>query len=257
LDFVRQRVGSNSDKSDQEVLTSAVATNSGDGGEISSAPLEAMKQNRVVDVWELQRRVTLFHKTWQAPFLPHDGEKQWRWVDMQYRRHPWAVGDQAACASRAFPVLELPEGWKQRADCKGFQVATARGPSDSEGWQYAVDLYASDELWYADPTWFHCRRRLWRLEVEVAADSASSTGSADMVEALEASTAQTRRRGFAAFALMLLLLLLALAAASWYGPLGSLSSSGADLCITQPSGECSWQDSRSLPLSDTASAFGG
>lgn len=28
-----------------------------------------------LQVWELQRRTTMFHDDWRAPFLPHDGQK--------------------------------------------------------------------------------------------------------------------------------------------------------------------------------------
>lgn len=36
-------------------------------------------------VWELQRRTTMFHDDWRAPFLPHDGQKPHGWIEMGER----------------------------------------------------------------------------------------------------------------------------------------------------------------------------
>lgn len=235
VDFVHQRVG---DGSASSIASGSVprslsqSTSDGNG----TLPRDMVTRTRLVEVWELQRRVTLFHSTWQAPFLPHDGEKQWRWVDMAYQRHPWSVGDKAACSSRTFPVLELPAGWKPREGCKGFEVAAPPGPSDSEGWQYGADFYASSELWYSDPTWFHCRRRLWRMEVEV-----EGVGDMETVVAPNTQRASTRSRFFTAFALLLVLLVLliifggAQTPASLWG--ASILSSPAS-CIEGQSDEC-------------------
>eukprot|EP00913_Durusdinium_trenchii_P023860 g22408.t1 len=39
-------------------------------------PSRAQHGERIVfEVWELQRRTTMFHDDWRAPFLPHDGQK--------------------------------------------------------------------------------------------------------------------------------------------------------------------------------------
>jgi hypothetical protein len=254
LDFVRRR--------GQGEVSNLVCEASGPtdpqldhSDEVAASPLATMKKNRIVEVWELQRRVTLFHKTWQAPFLPHDGEKQWRWVDMQYRMHPWAVGDKAECASRAFPVLDLPNGWKQREGCKGFEVVAPPGPGDAEGWQYAVDLYTSDELWFADPSWFHCRRRLWRMEVEVTCDADDGKSSEVVGNSPAVPSKWTRARCLAAVALLLLLLLLLLVLVM-FAMADVPFSSSTDSCDAAGTGECSWWHGRLPSLPGTTPALG-
>jgi len=122
-----------------------------------------VKARVMVTVWELQRRWTLFHTTWQAPFLPHDGEKSWRWVDMDYREHPWAVPPLAASAAAAVPIIEPPEKeWGQGEQQTTWNVAEPGGPCDQQGWQYAVDFYQDRSYWVSTSQWHHCRRRLWK-----------------------------------------------------------------------------------------------
>ncbi|CAK0845163.1 unnamed protein product [Prorocentrum cordatum] len=118
---------------------------------------------RVVEVWELQRRRTLFHDTWEAPFLPHDGQLQLRWVGADYQRHAWTPGTlaQEDCAGSSTPPLVAPEGWA--ALDAAWSVVECPG-QEPEGWQYAVDFYRGGDLWGSQPALCHCRRRLWRRE---------------------------------------------------------------------------------------------
>jgi hypothetical protein len=121
----------------------------------------------VTEVWELQRRTTLFHDTWRAPFLPHDGRKRWRWVDRQYCKHPWArEGSRQTSANSSKPPFGPPGGdGRQEAQ---WVLAEAPEHSDSEGWQYALDFYSSDARWGSSQVMCHCRRRLWRLQQKTA-----------------------------------------------------------------------------------------
>lgn len=114
----------------------------------------------IVEAWELQRRTTVFHSDWRAPFLPHDGEKKCRWVDADYKQHPWAASKRLESALSDTPAIEAPPGWK--SDGNRFVVATSPAPCDEDGWQYAVDFYRSAQYWGASPKALHCRRRLWR-----------------------------------------------------------------------------------------------
>jgi len=129
---------------------------------LSTKSLGSPRSGIVVEVWELQRRLTLFHTKWQAPFLPHDGEKSWRWVDKDYRRHEWLSGPWAQVVESDEPPLKVPKSFQAEGD---WEVVKTEG-SDADGWMYGVDLYQNDDMWYSHPTWFHCRRRLWRIVVE-------------------------------------------------------------------------------------------
>mmetsp|Transcript_78641 Transcript_78641/g.200159 ORF Transcript_78641/g.200159 Transcript_78641/m.200159 type:complete len:315 (+) Transcript_78641:1-945(+) len=202
--------------SSRQALPSLLSTRT-----ISSKSLGSPKADAgrvVVEVWELQRRLTLFHTTWQAPFLPHDGEKQWRWVDKEYRTHPWAVESLEASGDSDTPALKLPWHLQQRQGGAGWEVQSTP-TSDADGWAYGLDLYQSDELWFANPTWFHCRRRLWRIELQDA--------TANGLSALECMSPRSlRRRSGArmlmAFLMMMLLLVAVLIAGWWmYSPASS------------------------------------
>jgi len=131
------------------------------------------KRMLVAEVWELQRRYTLFHQSWDAPFLPHDAEKKWRWVDNQYCRHTLLTA-RGQCVDRELvsqidspnEVLLPPPGWKALGS-DIWKVVPAPGSCDEECWQYAVDFYTTDSAWSDAPAWMHCRRRRWRAEFEV------------------------------------------------------------------------------------------
>lgn len=148
------------------VLLDVLARRAGEPGKAQGLRRTASLQEggKVVEVWELQRRVTVFHDTWQAPFLPHDLSKRWRWVNEKYLRHQWVACPRNFAATSDLPSLEIPTGWHCRG--VGWEVVEAPGPSDEEGWQYAVDFYTSDNLWGACPTMLHCRRRRWRVVLE-------------------------------------------------------------------------------------------
>eukprot|EP00405_Crypthecodinium_cohnii_P041294 CAMPEP_0206555428 /NCGR_PEP_ID=MMETSP0325_2-20121206/17788_1 /ASSEMBLY_ACC=CAM_ASM_000347 /TAXON_ID=2866 /ORGANISM="Crypthecodinium cohnii, Strain Seligo" /LENGTH=747 /DNA_ID=CAMNT_0054055727 /DNA_START=100 /DNA_END=2343 /DNA_ORIENTATION=+ len=123
---------------------------------------------RVEWVWELQRRTTIFGTEWNAPFLPHDGKKSVRWVDVSYKPHPLLKDgpnqDPAACAS---PPLKVPSGYKP---ISGWQVEASAG-TDPDGWEYAVDFYRSDRYWHSTLAARSVRRRRWKAKfVEARSD---------------------------------------------------------------------------------------
>mmetsp|Transcript_86535 Transcript_86535/g.193499 ORF Transcript_86535/g.193499 Transcript_86535/m.193499 type:complete len:600 (-) Transcript_86535:62-1861(-) len=127
------------------------------------------KEHCTVDIWEVQRRVTIFHDTWAAPFLPTDGLMRRRWVSqtvtgngysLEYVTHPWTKGSEEENALCEVPPLEPRCGWQ--LDDKGWDVLHVTGFTDSQGWQYGVDLYVQPSLYCTSSFLRHCRRRLWR-----------------------------------------------------------------------------------------------
>lgn len=143
---------------------------------------------QVVQVWEVQRRKTLFHSDWHAPFMLHDGDTCWRWVNEDYERHPWITVSQEESASSSVPPLTAPTGWVE--SCKSWceiegdeDGATA---CDEEGWQYAIDFVRHSWLWGPSGTAFHCRRRLWKCSFvkapAAALQSQSDGGSTGAVQ---------------------------------------------------------------------------
>lgn len=106
-----------------------------------------------VFVWELQRRSTIFSSNWAAPFLPHDGQKAWRWVDSSYLKHPWLNSeDREAVGKSDVPPLEPREGWK---------AIRGRDWEVSSDWQYSLDFATDKRMWGNIEFPFHVRRRLW------------------------------------------------------------------------------------------------
>lgn len=118
----------------------------------------------VVEVWELQRRVTLFHSSWRAPFLPHDATCQWRWVVLgnHYQQHEWVEGTRESCAASEAPPIRPPLGWRAGQ----WFVSRAPGDCDEAGWQYAHDFYVGSHHWGGSITAMHVRRRLWCCFIE-------------------------------------------------------------------------------------------
>jgi hypothetical protein len=113
----------------------------------------------IVYIWELQRRYTIFSQVWRPPFLPHDGRKRWRWVDMSYKKHCWT---QPACCEDA-QVCDIPpvgpqEGWSPMG---AWEISFGTGDRDNDGWQYAIDFYHDSTLWNQNLHVAHVRRRLW------------------------------------------------------------------------------------------------
>jgi hypothetical protein len=136
--------------------------------ELVKAPRSVQPRQRVVDIWELQRRTTIFQQDWGAPFLPHDRKKRWRWLDLDYRLHPWSCsGSRKTFAACEEPPLAPPPSWRQ---CTKWTVLPSSGSEQSSGgWEYAVDFYQDDNLWSSSKTaaaGCHCRRRLWRCTFE-------------------------------------------------------------------------------------------
>lgn len=126
------------------------------GNSISNSPVQ--KATCTLEIWELQRRYTLFSHTWHAPFLPHDGVKRWRWVDESYQKHPWTtVTNRLDAAKGDVPPVKPERGWGPLAEW----MVSHGTDCDSEGWQYAIDFYHHAMYWTESPQGFHVRRRLW------------------------------------------------------------------------------------------------
>ncbi|CAK8997241.1 unnamed protein product [Durusdinium trenchii] len=122
-------------------------------------PSRAQHGERIVfEVWELQRRTTMFHDDWRAPFLPHDGQKQARWVDDRYHKHPWVLMTSGDAAVKDRPPISGPAAMCEQEE---WHVAT-EGHKDKEGWQYAPDFYKKPNKWGAKAAICLCRRRLWK-----------------------------------------------------------------------------------------------
>mmetsp|Transcript_34395 Transcript_34395/g.78389 ORF Transcript_34395/g.78389 Transcript_34395/m.78389 type:complete len:708 (+) Transcript_34395:166-2289(+) len=108
-------------------------------------------------VWEVQRRPAIWSENWYPPFLPHDGQKRWRWVDTTYSVHPWcSAKSRQACSASDLPPLDAPEDWVANGKWK---VELQGG--DVEGWLYAVAFFYNESLWGERTTTSHVRRRLW------------------------------------------------------------------------------------------------
>mmetsp|Transcript_9353 Transcript_9353/g.17890 ORF Transcript_9353/g.17890 Transcript_9353/m.17890 type:complete len:647 (-) Transcript_9353:61-2001(-) len=113
----------------------------------------------VVHIWELQRRVTVWSKSWKPPFLPHDGRKRWRWVDPAYQVHAWMSAEsREAAAASTIPPIEPWQGYKM---LKPWQVSCTSSGAHDDGWQYAIDFYQQDKFWRGAASGCHVRRRLW------------------------------------------------------------------------------------------------
>ena len=134
-------------------------------------------------VWELQRRTTIWHSDWRAPFLPHDYQKAIKWMAIQehYLPHPFipeSIDVDEAAESEEPPIEEVQFLGRKRA-CKWDVVVDET--SDSEGWQYAVDFYLEPNRWSNSLRGFsHVRRRRWQptflAELPQIEESARSTG---------------------------------------------------------------------------------
>jgi len=109
------------------------------------------------EVWEVQRRTTMFHEDWRAPFLPHDGQKQARWVDSRFHKHPWLLAKTSVSAAAAVPPLEPPPAMRE----KGEWTVSPDGVADKDGWQYSTDFHRTGSKWGAKSTIGLCRKRRW------------------------------------------------------------------------------------------------
>mmetsp|Transcript_18160 Transcript_18160/g.42444 ORF Transcript_18160/g.42444 Transcript_18160/m.42444 type:complete len:594 (-) Transcript_18160:4-1785(-) len=136
----------------------------GEAGVSEASALEdALRRfEKKVKVWEVQRRYTIWNEEWHTPFLPHDGDKKWRWMMLErgyYIRHPRLPTsltlddmetDQPPIASMKFLGRNRTCRWTPEVS----------DLTDADGWQYAVDFSAS---WSKAPASFsHVRRRCWR-----------------------------------------------------------------------------------------------
>jgi len=146
--------------------------------DVKQAELDQM-MSTVMPVWELERRTTIWHQDWRAPWLPHDAQKAWKWMSIEdhYVPHPSisvisSIDDAAQCEAPPIKEVALPGctrscSWKVHVD----------ETSDLDGWQYAVDFYLQDTCWSNMPEGFsHVRRRKWKPifsteEVSVESDS--------------------------------------------------------------------------------------
>jgi len=120
-----------------------------------------------VEIWEVQRRRTVFSTDWRAPFLPHDAGTRWRWVDKTYQRHPWTQPSRREDSIVAeLPPLEPERGWQAASEWKGVirqESSQDKNATDADGWQYAIDIYYADKSWQPECSnlCHHVRRRLW------------------------------------------------------------------------------------------------
>ncbi|CAJ1358934.1 unnamed protein product [Effrenium voratum] len=110
------------------------------------------------EVWELQRRTTMFHDDWRSPFLPHDSQKRARWVDERYRKHCWVLLPSHLAATAELPPLQSPPAMGSQV---AWHVATD-GEADKDGWQYAADFYKKKSKWGVKAAIYLCRRRRWK-----------------------------------------------------------------------------------------------
>ncbi|CAE8723332.1 unnamed protein product, partial [Polarella glacialis] len=119
-----------------------------------------MDESCSVKIWELQRRATIFHTEWHAPFLPHDGDKRWRWVDDTFQKHRWTrPSERGESADAERPPLSSQEGWVPGGQWS--VQSAADGTGDADGWQYAIDFHRGDDWWGPMNGGSHVRRRLW------------------------------------------------------------------------------------------------
>ncbi|CAJ1350734.1 unnamed protein product [Effrenium voratum] len=116
-------------------------------------------------VWELQRRTTIWHTDWRAPFLPHDYQKAIKWMAIEdhYVPHPFIPEDidvDEAAESEEPPITKVKFLGRYRP-CQWSIVVDET--SDREGWQYAVDFYLEPGSWSCGVRGFsHVRRRRWQ-----------------------------------------------------------------------------------------------
>lgn len=122
----------------------------------------------IENVWELQRRTTIFQTDWRAPFLPHDRCKRWRWVDDSYDKHCWIedLPRESAAASSEPPLSAQPD-LKALGEWK---VNMSHHATDPEGWQHAIDFYRGDWYWHIGHVGYSVRRRMWTCSFAQSAD---------------------------------------------------------------------------------------
>lgn len=114
-------------------------------------------------MYEVQRRTNILSSDWQAPFIPTEGKRRWRWVDENYNKHPHnsAVSRQAS-AEASSPPFEMPLGSQE---CVPWAVVK-QPIGDEDGWQYAVGFNRAEDHWRATPAYHLVRRRVWQLQYE-------------------------------------------------------------------------------------------
>lgn len=110
-------------------------------------------------VWELQRRRFPYMDSWQHPFLLHDGERRWKWVDSNMTdKHPLLeFTDRKAAVLHESPPLSAPDGWQG----VGVWQLSISPRTDPDGWQYAFDFGRHEGGWVPHNTGGFVRRRQW------------------------------------------------------------------------------------------------
>mmetsp|Transcript_18111 Transcript_18111/g.39065 ORF Transcript_18111/g.39065 Transcript_18111/m.39065 type:complete len:698 (-) Transcript_18111:84-2177(-) len=128
-------------------------------------------------VFELERRTSVFQQDWRAPFLPHDGRKSFKWVQLQdgYNVHAAVersmalAEDAAACTT---PPIHEAEVFGKVRPCHWNVLIDE--DSDCFGWQYAIDFYQAPSYWSRECGWYHhVRRRRWRPSFALESSSLS------------------------------------------------------------------------------------
>lgn len=120
---------------------------------------EAPQRSTVtVRVYEVERRTTIFHNDWQAPFLPSDGKARWRWVEETYQKHPCSVARtrQESAAAKAPPIV-LEGSWNEL----GTWELCRDGGVDANGWKYCTSFRRTESTWTSSSTAMSVRRRQW------------------------------------------------------------------------------------------------
>jgi len=138
---------------------------------LPSKSIQDARATCTIQIWELQRRTTIFHTEFRAPFLPHDGKKRWRWVDSAFQLHPWLTAKtRAEAALMDTPPIKPLRGWEPEGEWRTSEPSAA---TDLGGWQYAADFYRRDSLWNHERGGKHCRRRLWTCNFVEIVESSS------------------------------------------------------------------------------------
>eukprot|EP00931_Biecheleriopsis_adriatica_P074086 TRINITY_DN48230_c0_g1_i1.p1 TRINITY_DN48230_c0_g1~~TRINITY_DN48230_c0_g1_i1.p1 ORF type:complete len:575 (+),score=113.85 TRINITY_DN48230_c0_g1_i1:170-1726(+) len=139
---------------------------------------------QTVQLWELERRVSMVHSEWHSPFLPYDSQKRWRWVDRSYEMHAWMrpADEEAAATAKTPPVTPQEKGWIPINEWS-VSYGTAEGTRDEDGWQYAMGFFHDDWWWSADSCGHVVRRRLWTRSFKKVGSAQCKLGASASQEA--------------------------------------------------------------------------
>lgn len=118
-------------------------------------------QDYFLDIWEVQRRQLETGFKWLPPPWSDENLK-WRWVDLDYNRHPWAKGPWNVAAESESPPISFPPTLK--VTLNPWFVHRPES-CDEQGWQYALGFCMPNNFWSSTSGLNFCRRRLWRCKL--------------------------------------------------------------------------------------------